>query len=143
VTEAIANQEVPLERVVKAVSEISPIQSLRTVSVSMAPPALLPSQKLKCERISVPIEKELWDDQHFPLEIYIHFPGEDSKTLEIVAFYSKIVYTDKTIKLIFSGYQKILQKFVELPDTQLCPFEPFEGLYSTSKKLFFNPLKSL
>ena len=129
VTEAIANQEIPLQRVVKAVSKISPIQSLRTVSVSMAPPALLQSQKLKWERISVPIESELWDEQHFPIEIYIHFPGEDSNTIEIVAFYSKIVYTDKTIKLMFSGYQEILQKLVELPNTQLCAFEHSEGLY--------------
>jgi hypothetical protein len=129
VTEAIANQEVPLQRVVKAVSKISPIQSLRTVSVSMAPPALLPSQKLKWKRISVPIESELWDEQHFPLEIYIHFPGEDSNTLEIVAFYSKRVYTDKTIKLLFSGYGEILQKLVELPDTQVCACEPSESLY--------------
>ena len=129
VTEAIANQEVPLQRVVKAISEISPIQSLRTVSVSMAPPVLLQSQKLKWERISVPIESELWDEQHFPLEIYIYFSGEDSNTIEIVAFYSKRVYTDKTIKLLFSGYLEILQKLVELPDTQLCAFEPSESLY--------------
>jgi len=129
VTEAIANQEIPLQRVVKAVSEISPIQSLRTVSVSMAPPAFLQSQKLKWERIFVPIESELWDEQHFPLEIYIHFSGEDSNTIEIVAFYSKRVYTDKTIKLLFSGYLEILQKLVELPDTQVCAFEPSESLY--------------
>jgi hypothetical protein len=57
------------------------------------------------------------------------FSGEDSNTLEIVAFYSKRVYTDKTIKLLFSGYGEILQKLVELPDTQLCAFEPSEGLY--------------
>jgi hypothetical protein len=131
VTEAIANQEIPLQRVVKALSEISPIQSLRTLSVSMAPPVLLQSQNLKWEMISVPIESpiesELWDEQHFPIEIYIHFPGEDFNTIEIVVFYSNTVFTERTIELMFSDYQEVLQKLVELPETQVCAFEASEG----------------
>jgi amino acid adenylation domain-containing protein len=131
VTEAIANQEIPLQRVVKALSEIRPIQSLRTLSVSMAPPVLLQSKKIKWEMISFPIESpiesELWDEQHFPIEIYIHFPGEDSNTIEIVVFYSNTVFTERTIELMFSDYQEVLQKLVELPETQVCAFEASEG----------------
>ncbi len=133
VTEAIAHQEIPFQRVVKAVEEISPIESLRTISVSMAPPAVLQNQKFKVERISVPTESELWDEKHFPIELYINFSGDNSNTLEIVAFYSKVFYPDKSINLMLRRYQEILQKLVALPDTQVGAFEPSEGLPSDSQ----------
>ena len=120
VREAIAHQEIPLEKVVETVSEP---EFLRTVSVSMAPPIRWQKQILECEVVSVPLERELWDEQHFPLELYISYQGEDSQTIEIQGDYSTDLFTHETIERLFSSYQEILQKLVEYPETKLSEFE--------------------
>ncbi|MCT7952695.1 amino acid adenylation domain-containing protein [Ancylothrix sp. C2] len=126
VTEAIAHQEIPFQRVIKAVKEISPIGALRTVSVSMAPPVVLENQEIEWKNISIPIESELWEKQHFPIELYINFRGEDSSAIEMGIFYSKIGFSQQTIELMFSDYLEILQKLVDSPETQVDLFKASE-----------------
>jgi hypothetical protein len=120
VREASDHQEIPLEKVVETVSEP---EFLRTVSVSMAPPIRWQKQILECEVVSVPLERELWDEQHFPLELYISYQGEDSQTIELQGDYSTDLFTHETIERLFSSYQEILQKLVEYPETKLSEFE--------------------
>jgi amino acid adenylation domain-containing protein len=120
VREAIAHQEIPLEKVVETVSEP---EFLRTVSVSMVPPIRWQEQILGCEVVSVPLECELWDEKNIPLELYISSQGEDSQTIEIQGVYSTDLFTHETIERLFSSYQEILQKLVEHPETKLSEFE--------------------
>ena len=120
VREAIAHQEIPLEKVVETVNEP---EFLRTVSVSMAPPTRWQEQILECEVVSVPLEGELWDEKHIPLELYVSSQGEDSQTIEIQGYYSTDLFTHETIERLFSSYQEILQKLVEQPETKLSEFE--------------------
>jgi hypothetical protein len=138
VTEAIAHQEIPFQRVIKAVKEISPIESLCTVSVSMAPPVVLQNQEIEWKNISVPVDSELWEKQHFPIELYINFRGEDTSAIEMGIFYSKIGFSQQTIELMFSDYQEILQKLVDSPETQVDLFEASEDkCFSVLSKLNF------
>jgi non-ribosomal peptide synthetase component F len=120
VSEALANQEIPLERVLETVSQP---EFIHTVSVSMSPPIDWSCQILDCEVVSVPLERKLWDEQYVPLEIYIHSQGRNSKALEIEGYYSSGLFTSETIDRLFSYYQEILQKLIEYPELKLSEFE--------------------
>jgi amino acid adenylation domain-containing protein/non-ribosomal peptide synthase protein (TIGR01720 family) len=120
VNEAINHQEIPLFKVTEAISEL---EFIRTVSVSMAPPIHGHEQILECEVASVPLERELWDENHIPLELYISYQEQESKTIEIQGCYSTNLFTQETIERLFSSYQEILQKLVEHPETKLSELE--------------------
>ena len=125
VSEALANPEIPLVREIplpRVVETVSKIEFFRTVSVNMAPPIHWQNQIQECEIAPLSLEHELWDEQYLPLEIYIDFHGEDSKTIEISGCYSTALFTRETIERLFSYYQKILQKLIEHPETKLCEF---------------------
>jgi amino acid adenylation domain-containing protein len=119
VSEGVANQDIPLQQVVKAVSSL---KSVRTISVSMVPPMRWHSQILNCEIATVPLEHELWDAEHIPLELYIRSQGKDSQTIEVTGYYSTVFFTNQNIERLFSDYQEILQKLVEYPNTKLSEF---------------------
>jgi non-ribosomal peptide synthetase component F len=124
VNEAINNQELPLEKVNETLSEV---QFLRTVSVSMAPTVhghkvYEFSQFLNCEVVSVPIERELWEEA-IPLELYVSSLSEDSKLMEIAGYYNTDLFKKETIERLFSYYQEILQKLVQRPEMKLSEFE--------------------
>ena len=119
VSEAIDNQDI---RLLKLVETISELQFIRTVSVSIAPPLQWHGEILDCEVVSVPHERELWEDE-VPLELYISQPIRGSKTLEIAGYYNTDCFTNESIERLFSLYQDILQKLVSNPDTHLSEFE--------------------
>jgi amino acid adenylation domain-containing protein len=119
VSEGVANQDIPLQKVVKAVSSLT---SVRTISVSMAPPMRWHNQLLNCQVTTVPVEHELWDAEHIPLELYIRSQGEDSQTIEIAGYYSTVFFSNQNIEHLFSDYQEILHKLVEHPNTKLSEF---------------------
>ena len=115
VSEAINNQEIPVEKV----DEISSgLKFIRTVSVSMVPSVHWYGQLLNCEVVSVPHEGDLWDEE-VPLDLYVSSLGEDSKTIEIQGYYSTDLFTNETIERLFSYYQEILHKLVGNPKTKL------------------------
>jgi hypothetical protein len=73
----------------------------------------------------VPPTDELWDEE-IPLELYISSPSEDSKTIEIEAFYSTDLFTSETIERLFRYYQEILQKLAKSPEMKIAAFERFQ-----------------
>jgi amino acid adenylation domain-containing protein len=124
VSEAINNQELPLEKINEI---ISTVEFIRTVSISMAPPVQghtvhWPSQFLNCEVVSVSFERELWEEA-IPLELYVSSPSEDSKLIEITGSYNTDLFKKETIERLFSYYQEILQKLVQRPEMKLSEFE--------------------
>jgi amino acid adenylation domain-containing protein len=119
VSEGVANQDIHLQKMVKAVSSLT---SVRTISVSMFPPMSWHNQLFNCQVTPVPVEHELWDAEHIPLELYIRSQGEDSQTIEIAGYYSTVFFTNQNIEHLFSDYQEILHKLVEHPNTMISEF---------------------
>ena len=119
VSEGVANQDIHLQKMVKAVSSLT---SVRTISVSMFPPMSWHNQLFNCQVETVPVEHEIWDAEHIPLELYIRSQGEDSQTMEIAGYYSTVLFTNQNIEHLFSDYQEILHKLVEHPNTMISEF---------------------
>lgn len=119
VSEALVNQAIPLQKVVENFGEINPINSLRSISVSMEPPTIRENSILNYKVASIPLEGELWDENHFPLELHIHFQEEHSKSIEIVGLYSAAAFTFETIERLFIDYQEILHKLVDFPKMKI------------------------
>ena len=119
VSEGVTNQDIPLQKVVKAVSSLT---SVRTISVSMAPPMRWHNQLLNCQVTPVPVEHELWYAENIPLELYIRSQGKDSQTIEIAGYYSTVLFTNQNIEHLFNDYQEILHKLVEHPNTMIPEF---------------------
>ncbi|MEH2032602.1 MAG: non-ribosomal peptide synthase/polyketide synthase [Nostoc sp.] len=122
VVESLANQEIPLEKATETIFSESEIELFRTISVSMVPPVRWHSQILEFEVVSIELEHELWDEKYLPLELYINSQTGDSKTIEIVGYYSTDLFTNETIDCLFSCYKEILHKLVEYPETKLSQF---------------------
>jgi hypothetical protein len=119
VNEAINHKEVPLQKVIEAVSSKREL-TLRA-SVTMEPPVQGLDGMSEWEFIPDSPKCELWDEE-IPLELYVSSPTEDSQTIEIGLFYSTNLFTNETIERQFSYYQEILQKLVEYPETKLSEF---------------------
>ncbi|MEH1861785.1 MAG: amino acid adenylation domain-containing protein [Nostoc sp.] len=116
--EALAHQEIP-EIMLRNIGEL---KFIRTINVSMAPPISWSSRILECEVASISLEHDLWDEQTFPLELYIHSQIENFKIIEIISYYSKNLFTDESIKCFFMCYQEILTQFVQHPEKLLSEF---------------------
>jgi amino acid adenylation domain-containing protein len=119
VNEAINHKEVPLQKVIEAVSSKREL-TLRA-SVTMEPPVQGLDGMSEWEFIPDSPKCELWDEE-IPLELYVFSPTEDSQTIEIALFYSTDLFTNETIERLFSYYQEVLQKLVEYPETKLSEF---------------------
>ncbi|MEH1861773.1 MAG: amino acid adenylation domain-containing protein [Nostoc sp.] len=122
VAEALANQEIPIEKATETIFSESEIELFRTISISMIPPVRSQGQKLEFEVVSIKPEHELWDEKYLPLELYINSQTEDSKIIEIVGYYSTDLFTNETIDCLFSHYKEILHKLVQYPETKLSQF---------------------
>ncbi|MEH1781198.1 MAG: amino acid adenylation domain-containing protein [Nostoc sp.] len=122
VAEALANQEIPIEKATETIFSESEIELFRTISVSMIPQVRSQGQILEFEFVSIELEHELWDEKYLPLELYINSQTGDSKTIEIVGYYSTDLFTNETIDCLFSCYKEILHKLVEYPETKLSQF---------------------
>jgi non-ribosomal peptide synthetase component F/acyl carrier protein len=120
VNEAINHKEVPLQKVIEAVSSKREI-TLRA-SVTMEPPVQGLDGMSEWEIVPVSPKCELWDEE-IPLELYVSSPTEDSQTIEIALFYSTELFTNETIERLCSYYQEILQKLVQHPEMKLSEFE--------------------
>jgi amino acid adenylation domain-containing protein len=120
VNEAINHKEVPLQKVIEAVSSKREL-TLRA-SVTMEPPVQGLDGMSEWEFIPDSPKCELWDEE-IPLELYVSSPTEDSQTIEIALFYSTELFTNETIERLFSYYQEILQKLVQHPEMKLSEFE--------------------
>jgi len=117
--EAIDNKEIPLQKVIEVVR--SKRELTLSASVTIVPPVHGSDRMPEWDFAPVPPTDELWDEE-IPLELYISSPSEDSKTIEIEAFYSTDLFTSETIERLFRYYQEILQKLVEYPETKLSEF---------------------
>jgi amino acid adenylation domain-containing protein len=120
VNEAINHKEVPLQKVIEAVSSKREL-ALRA-SVTMEPPIQGIDGMSKWEIVPVPPKCELWDEE-IPLELYVSSPTEDSQTIEIEGYCSTELFTNETIERLCSYYQEILQKLVQHPEMKLSEFE--------------------
>ncbi len=118
VSEAISNHSIFPKQILES---ISGLELIRTVSITMEPSVHRHNQILNYEIVSLPLNKERWFEQ-IPLEIYVSSPSKDKKTLEINGYYSTAIFDTRTIELLFSDYQEILQKLVESPKMKLSKF---------------------
>ncbi len=118
VSEAIENQEIPMQKVGQT---IKGLEHIRTVSINMHPPAQWNSQFLDCEPVTIPYERHFLGEQS-PLRLFISAPSEDNKTIEIQGEYRTGSFTNEILERLFSDYQEILQKLVTQPETILGEF---------------------
>jgi surfactin family lipopeptide synthetase A len=104
VNESLANQDIPLTQVVEIYNELD---SLRTISISMAPSVRQPEHSSIFELLSLG-KHELFNDDI--IELYV---GADAETIEFTAFYCTNAFTKQSIKEFFDDYQRILHKLVQ------------------------------
>jgi surfactin family lipopeptide synthetase A len=95
---------------------------LRTVNLILMPPTQWSNQTLKCEELSVTTDRGLWNEQYFPLELYVAYPTETTQAIELYAYYSTTTFTAETIECFLQSYQAILDQLVRYPETIISKF---------------------
>jgi hypothetical protein len=98
------------------------IEMFRTVNLVLEPSMKMSSQALTFNPLMLDCDRDLWEEQNNPLELYISYPAEADHAIKLFASYSITTFTHETIALFVSHYQAILQMLVESPQTLLCEF---------------------
>ncbi|MBR8834602.1 MAG: AMP-binding protein [Stigonema ocellatum SAG 48.90 = DSM 106950] len=118
VSEAVENQEIPVQKVGKT---IRGLELISTVSINMHPPVQCNREFLNCEIVTLPDERDFLGDQT-PLRFFVDSPSKNNKTIKIQGEYRTGSFTNETLERLFSDYQEILKKLVSQPETILGKF---------------------
>ena len=119
-TEAINNKEIASQTVIDTITSKQPLNI--SAALAMLPPQNWHNWMLDVDFVSIKRDLDLWDGE-IPLEIYVSSPSVNNPTMEVKVFYSTELFTNETIKFLFSYYQQILQQLVQDPTSQVCEFE--------------------
>jgi amino acid adenylation domain-containing protein len=98
------------------------IKTLRTILLTMVSAVKWSSQALKCEELNINFDRGLWDERHFPLELYVMYPTETDQAIEFHASYSRTTFTAETIECFLQSYQAVLDKLVRHPESLISDF---------------------
>ncbi|MEG4235326.1 amino acid adenylation domain-containing protein [Microcoleus sp. Pol11C3] len=121
--EAIANKEIPLQKVIEVVKRQRKL--IFSASVTIVPPVEGSNQMPISELVLGSGKDTLWDEE-IPLELYISSASEKSRIIEINAVYSRDLFTSETLERLFSYYQEILQNLASSPQMKIAEFEQFK-----------------
>jgi amino acid adenylation domain-containing protein len=95
---------------------------LRTVNLILVPSNQYSSQTLNYEELTIATDRGLWNDRYFPLELYVSYPIETDRAIELDAYYSTSTFTTETIECFLQSYQVILDQLVRHPETIISKF---------------------
>ncbi|MBD2515972.1 amino acid adenylation domain-containing protein [Nostoc sp. FACHB-973] len=118
-TEAINNKEISVQTVIDAITSKQPLNL--SASLTMLPVQNYDDWMLDVDFVTIKRDRSLWYAE-IPLELYVSSPSVNNPTIEIKVLYSTELFTNETIEYLFSNYQKILEKLVQHPSSQVSEF---------------------
>jgi amino acid adenylation domain-containing protein len=124
VTGALMNP-LPVEKIWQPYED--KVQVLRTVNFTLVPGIKWSHRNFKCEELIISSDRGLWNDRNFPLELYVSYPAETNRAIEFCASYSTSTFTTETIECFLQGYQAILDRLLQYPETIVADFPQKKG----------------